>query len=223
MDDLLKKWNEAYFDGQLSPEVLHILDGLALSTQSETVQGIIERQFKAMRLTHFQATDFTDDQARAMYVIPDSDPDAWAETPPPPRTISGRHVKIDAYISCNRWWQFPPTGKFLDLGCGFPPVTTIETAKKLTDWQIVGADPIIPYYIVYDEQDDYATFNQAGELLYFQGQEGRTIAFLRDPARTKRYFNQLFQALFDLLFRGFVVFLPARTRNGEESGYPKCL
>src|SRR6266498_5171992 len=69
MNDLLRQWNETYFDGQLSPEVLTIFDALALSTQSETVKGILERQFRAMKQTHFQATDFTDDLARGLYGV----------------------------------------------------------------------------------------------------------------------------------------------------------
>ena len=66
MDGLLKEWNETYFDGQLSPEVLNIFDALALSTQSKAVKGVLERQFRAMKQTHFQATDFTDDLARGL-------------------------------------------------------------------------------------------------------------------------------------------------------------
>src|SRR5262249_23866344 len=108
---------------------------------------------------------------------------------------AGRHAKMDTYITCNRWWQFPRSGTFLDLGCGFPPLTAIETAQKLPDWRVIGADPVIPHFVVYDERDDYANFNEVGEVLYFQGQGERFGAFTQDPAGTKAYFSQLLRTL----------------------------
>jgi hypothetical protein len=83
----------------------------------------------------------------------------------------------------------------LDLGCGFPPLTAVETAKKLPDWQIIGADPAIPHFIVYDEQNDYALFNETGDVLYFQGYGPRFGTFTQDPVGTRAYFSQLFRAL----------------------------
>jgi len=196
VDALLRQWNNTYFDGQLSPEVLTIFDALALSTQSETVKGILERQFRAMKQTHFQATDFTDDLARGLYGVLNIFTKTWNGTPPP-ITFAGRHRKLDTYITCNRWREFPLRGTLLDLGCGFPPHTTVETAKNLPEWHIIGADPTIPHCIVYDEQGDYTTFNEAGDVLYFQGQGPRFGAFTQDPAGTKAYFSQLFRSLMD--------------------------
>ena len=102
---------------------------------------------------------------------------------------------MDTYLTCNRWWQFPRGGTFLDLGCGFPPLTAIETAQKLPDWRVIGADPVIPHFIVYDERGDYTNFNEAGDILYFQGDGPRFGAFTQDPAGTKAYFSQLFGTL----------------------------
>ena len=59
MDKLLKEWNETYFEGQLSAEVLNTLNGLALSTQSTEVKAIVERQFKSMKRTHLQGGGIT--------------------------------------------------------------------------------------------------------------------------------------------------------------------
>jgi len=196
MDDLLRQWNETYFDGQLSPDVLTIFDALALSTQSETVKGILERQFRAMKQTRFQATDFTDDLARTLYAVLNIFTKTWNGTPPP-ITFAGRHRKLDTYITCNRWWEFPLSGTLLDLGCGFPPLTTVDTAKNLPEWRIIGADPTIPHFIVYDELGDYATFNKTGDVLYFQGHDARFGAFTQDPSGTKAYFSQLFRSLMD--------------------------
>jgi hypothetical protein len=164
VETLLHQWNETCFDNQLSPGVLAILDALAVSTQSETVKGVLERQFRAMKQTHFQATDFTNDFARNLYAVLNVFAKSWNGTPLP-LTLPGRHIKMDTYVTCNPWRQFPQSGTFLDVGCGFPPLTTVETAQTLPDWRVIGADPVMPHWIVYDEQGDYANFNEAGEVL----------------------------------------------------------
>lgn len=81
MDSLLRHWNESYFDNQLPPAVLAIFDALGLSTQSETVKGVLERQFRAMKQTHFQATDFTDDFARNLYAVLNVFAKSWNGAP----------------------------------------------------------------------------------------------------------------------------------------------
>ena len=169
MDPLLKQWNETYFAGQLSSEVLNILDELALSSQSNSVQGFIERYFKFMQQTYVPAIDFPDELARIMHSIPHFMSNTWVSTPPP-ITYAGRHTDIDDYVSYNQWRPLSPQGQFLDLGCGFPPRTTLDTADRLPAWQVIGADPIIPAYIVYDEHDNHATFDQTENILYFQSQ-----------------------------------------------------
>ncbi len=58
-------------------------------------------------------------------------------------------------MTSNPWWQCPQSGTLLDVGCGFPPLTTVETAQKLPDWHVTGADPVILHWIVYDERGDY--------------------------------------------------------------------
>lgn len=194
MDTLLRQWNETYFDSQLSPAVLAIFDALSLSTQSETVKGILERQFKMMKQTHFQATDFSDDLARSLYGVLNVFAKSWNGTPPS-ITLAGRHVKLDSYVTRNPWWQFPRSGTFLDVGCGFPPLTTVETAQQLPDWRIIGAEPTIPHFIVYDERGDYANFTAAGDVLHFQGQGERFGAFTQDPTGTKAYFSRLLHTL----------------------------
>ena len=142
MDKILDQWHERYFDGRLSANVLNILGELAISSHSEIVQGIIERQFKALQKTHVSAVDFSDYLAELMGLIPHLVSDAW-DGVTPPITAPGRHIKIDDYLIDNQWWQLPAEGRLLDIGCGFPPVTTIELAQKLPDWHIVGADPVM--------------------------------------------------------------------------------
>lgn len=208
METLLHQWNETYFDNQLSPAVLAIFAALGLSTQSETVKGVLERQFRAMKQTHFQATDFTDDFARNLYAVLNVFAKTWNGTPPP-LTLPGRHIKMDTYVRGNPWWQFPQSGTFLDVGCGFPPLTTVETAQTLPEWRVIGADPVIPHWIVYDEQGDYANFNEAGEVLYFQGHGERFGAFTQDPTGTRAYFSQRLHTL-----------LAQQQENGDQAGKP---
>jgi SAM-dependent methyltransferase len=93
-------------------------------------------------------------------------PGAW-EGRVPPITVQGRHAVIDQYIKKNHWMD--STGKsMLDIGCGFPPVTTIETANYLSDWKVTGADPSMPAYLIYDEEGNYATLDENKSTVYFQ-------------------------------------------------------
>jgi hypothetical protein len=56
----------------------------------------------------------------------------------------------------------------LDIGCGFPPYTTLDTANYLPDWTITGADPSLPIYLIYDEAGNYATLDEHKSTVYFQ-------------------------------------------------------
>ena len=93
-------------------------------------------------------------------------PGVW-EGRVPPITLHGRHAVIDQYIKTNPW--ISSDGKsMLDIGCGFPPFTTIETANYLDDWNITGADPSLPAYPIYDAEGNYATLDENKSTVYFQ-------------------------------------------------------
>jgi hypothetical protein len=192
MDALLRQWNDIYFNGQLPPIVLSILDGLELSHQHPHVQAVVERHFRFMNRAGIPASCYSDEVARNLCVVlPNIAPNAWGGIIPP-ITFRGRHRTIDAYIRRNTW-QKPCQGrKFLDLGCGFPPLTTVETAEELSDWEIIGADPGIPHYIVYNAEGDYASFTEAGELRHLAGRNReRSDRYHQDMETAKLYFTGL--------------------------------
>ena len=200
MGKSIEKLNEEYFDGGLSPTVLKLLADLA--DQPQEVQEFVERMFRFMKIADFQATDFSSLLGWAIgSIIPRILPGAWGGMIPP-ITLKERHQKIDEYISLNPWSKVESEGTLLDLGCGFPPSTTVETALRLDKWQIIGADPSFAYYIVYDEIGDYASFDQQGELKYFQAgvpSVERWDDLLRDPDTTRTRFVGLLQNLLDNL------------------------
>jgi hypothetical protein len=89
---------------------------------------------------------------------------------------------------------------FLDVGCGFPPLTTSDTARTLSDWRVFGVDRSFADYVIYDNEGNYACFDGEGAFQYFQptmSQRGRSLYEGSEAAREQ--FNILFNALFPLL------------------------
>src|SRR4029453_5578077 len=87
---------------------------------------------------------------------------------------------------------------FLDLGCGFPPLTTLDTARRFPDWQIVGADPSFGRYIVSNSEGDSACFEANKKLRYFQpcsSDAARWDLLHRDRSATITNFTKLLEDL----------------------------
>jgi hypothetical protein len=126
-------------------------------------------------------------------------PSAWGGRIPP-LTFPGRHKKLDSYVASI---ELPGGGEppvFVDIGCGFPPITTVDTARKFSDWRIYGVDTVFNAYVLYDRDGHYACFNQQGVFQYFQAlmsPSGR--ALYTDPQYTRNRFKMLFDDLFPLL------------------------
>lgn len=98
----------------------------------------------------------------------------------------------------------------LDIGCGFPPFTTIESAEYLTGWHVTGADPSLPAYLIYDEEGNYATLDDNKETVYFQPAmptPDNWNKLLSDATATKTGFEHL---LLELL-----------TQSNNEEGFPR--
>ncbi len=204
MKRVLEKWNHKYFNGELSPAVLEHLAKLNLSDRNPKARNFVERMFKFMQTACFRPTDFTDELAKQLHEILNVTEGVW-DGSVLPFTVENRHYKIDEYIERNSWLETNGQDLLLDLGCGFPPVTTSETANRLSNWCVVGADPSIPQYIVYNEKDDYATFNALKELQFFQGGSGRSLDIWQDPETTKAHFAGLLSEL-----------LPQLPDNGQD-------
>jgi SAM-dependent methyltransferase len=99
-------------------------------------------------------------------------------------------------LRSNEWAKFEPGTVLLDVGCGFPPQTSIEAAEAFPEWRIVGADPTFEQYLLYDERENYACLDRTGRVRYFQA--SRPEEFLRlysDRDATIQHFSQAFAQL----------------------------
>ena len=185
---------DRHLGGRPSEAVLQLLK--KAEHQRPEVRDFIERAFRLMEITKFDPRDLSLTVARFFVVVaPGILPGAWGGIVPP-ITMPGRHKKIDAYLRSNPWTKFELGTVLLDLGCGFPPQTSIDAADAFPDWQIVGADPAFEPYLLYDERENYASFNANGKLQYFQ--PGRPDEFLRlyaDRDATVQHFSEAFAQL----------------------------
>ena len=161
-----ERMNRAYFDGRLSPDVLDRLSNLP--TEREDVKAFVERMFRFMTDAEMTAHDLSTLQGEVLgSLLARILPGAW-QGRVPPITVKGRHRRIDDYVRNNRYLGRRDAGRMLDLGCGFPPETTIDTAEHLDAWTIHGADPSMPAFVVQDPQGAYASFDDNDRMIYCQ-------------------------------------------------------
>jgi hypothetical protein len=100
-------------------------------------------------------------------VTPGMLPSAWGGRIPPV-TSPGRHRKLDAYAAQHSGSASNGQPVFIDLGCGFPPVTTVDTARHMPAWSVFGVDRSFARYVLYDAEGHYACFDQDGKFQYLQ-------------------------------------------------------
>jgi hypothetical protein len=185
---------DRHLGGRPSDPVLQLLK--KVEHQRPEVRDFLERAFHLMALTKFDPRDLSPAIARFFAELaPGILPGAWGGIVPP-ITIPGRHKKIDAYLRSNPWTKFEPGTVLLDVGCGFPPQTSMDAADSFPDWQIVGADPSFEPYLLYDERENYASFDAHGKIRYFQAR--RPEEFLRlyaDRNVTVQRFSEAFEQL----------------------------
>jgi SAM-dependent methyltransferase len=187
----------AEFLGAELPEQLAA--AVPLQSLPADAQGFIRRMLRLMQRANYPVTEFNVIlvQALAMW-IPNMLPCAWGGKVPP-ITNPGRHQKLDAYVEREAWAE----GKkrlFVDLGCGFPPVTTADTAKRFPDWQVLGVDRAFAHSVVTDAEGNYACFDGDGNFQYFQAMmtpNGREL--YANAAATRRRFQDLYAELSGLL------------------------
>jgi hypothetical protein len=133
--------------------------------------------------------------------IPKLLPGAWNNAVPP-ITLKGRHKLLDQYLTDNNWYRIGKDDSKLDLGYGFPPETTMDTAEAHPDLQILGAEPSFGKYLLKDSDSHYACFDENCELLYFQASSFDIDAWkavFDDPAATKARFLDHLKAAKDQL------------------------
>jgi hypothetical protein len=163
-------------------------------------QDFILRMLVLMKKAGYPVTAFTPHLIHWLSVtVPSTLPGAWSGRIPP-LTLPGRHKKLDAYVA--DWAKRHKNGRrlFIDVGCGFPPVTSVDTANRFPGWEVYGIDRTFADYVLYDSEGHYACFDQTGRFLYFQAlmnASGR--ALYADPQATRNRFNALFADLQPLL------------------------
>ena len=159
-------------------------------------QAFIQRMLALMKRAGYGVEQFNLGLIRWLSVtIPTMLPKAWGGRIPP-ITLPGRHQKLDAYVAGEYCPPFDKAPLFVDIGCGFPPVTPAESARALPDWHVYGVDRSFADFVLYDPAGHYACFDQAGKFQYFQASmdpSGR--ALYEDPSGTRQRFESLYADL----------------------------
>ena len=181
----------AHFLGGRLPERLAGMISFA-ELPIETRRFIL-RMLILMQQAGYPVTEYTPMLIRTLSdIIPNMLPGAWGGRIPP-LTMPGRHQKFDTYVAKQTWPSLPETPVFVDIGCGFPPITTLDTAHTFPEWRVIGVDRDFAPYIVYDPDGNYACFDRRGRFQYFQPVVmGEGLALLSNLDRTKDRFRQIF-------------------------------
>ena len=156
---------EHFLGGRL-PEAL--ASQISLPELPQDARRFVFRMLLLMRRATVPATEITPHMIWLLSAVnPVMLPSAWGGRIPPLTAIS-RHEKLDAYVK--QQTKIGGNGRpvFVDLGCGFPPATTVDTARNLPDLSVFGVDRAFPSYVVYDIEGTYACFSRAGKFRYLQ-------------------------------------------------------
>ncbi len=169
---------------------------LSFRSMPSDVQDFITRMLILMQKAHFPVTDFTPSLIWQLgNIIPGFLPCAWRGMVPP-LTLSKRHAKIDAYVSKHIFPDRLTSPVFVDIGCGFPPITTMESAATLSEWRVFGVDQSFSDYLLHDREGNYACFNEQGEFEYFQPRFSRVgVRMYQNSAEVQSRFKKIFDEL----------------------------
>ena len=193
--EFVDSFNKQYFGGGLSTDVIERLQQLPV--EREDARGFLERMGRLVRISGMDPHDLSPCQADILAsLIARLLPGTWAGRIPP-ITIPGRHRKFDELVGrlCGE------RGRLIDVACGFPPFTTMDTAKALPGWDIVGVDRSLPEYLVEDGLGNYAVYDATGTAQYFQPIAPTAeswLALLNDPDASRRRLEALLQELLSL-------------------------
>ncbi|MFH0782679.1 MAG: hypothetical protein V2B20_12120 [Pseudomonadota bacterium] len=188
----------AHFLGERLPD--EMAEAISFPALPSEVQGFISRMFILMQQAEFPAKDFTPTLLwQLAHVIPGFLPCAWRGMVPP-LTLPQRNAKIDAYVVNHTWSDGPTNPVFVDMGCGFPPTTTVDTATALPGWRVFGVDRCFADYVVHESSGNYACFNGQGEFQYFQPRMDRAgMRMYRNPEEVRMRIEGIFAELRPLL------------------------
>jgi hypothetical protein len=187
---------EQHLGRRLPAALAGMIDLAALPPEA---QEIVRRMLALMQRAAYPASEFNPLMLHLLGVVtPAMLPAAWGGRIPPV-TLPGRHRKLDAYLAQQRWPADSGRPVLVDLGCGFPPVTTAETAAALAHWTVFGVDRAFAPYVLYDAAGHYASFDREGRFQYFQP---RSKPLHADAAEARARFEALFAAMAPLLEPG---------------------
>ena len=157
----IRDLNRRHFNGKLAPATIEHLEALP---DREDARAFLDRAATLMQRAGMPAQDLSPFQAElfasvAAHLLPG----CWGGRVPP-ITLTGRHAGIDQLVRKLHGGR----GHLLDIACGFPPLTTIDSSSALRDWDVVGVDRSLPEYFVHDQDGNYCVYDERGEALYFQ-------------------------------------------------------
>ena len=173
-----------------------LADLVPFSKLTPDAKGVALRLIELMKRSGCAATEFNAQMAWLLAAVtPSMLPAAWGDRIPP-LTAPGRHRKLDTYV--NHLIRPTDNGRprLIDLGCGFPPVTAVDTAAFLPDWSVCGVDRSFHRYVLYDADGCYACFNRDGVFQYVQS-PGKPLDDTPEAVRAR--FQSLFADLRPLL------------------------
>lgn len=155
-------------------------------------RDVILRMLALMKRASCPATEINSQMIWLLSVVtPAMLPSAWGGRIPP-LTSAGRHKKLDDWVSRQIRLSGHERPVFIDLGCGFPPTTTVDTARFLPEFTVYGVDQAFADYVLYDAESRYACFNRDGKFQYVQS----VMKPLNDnPRSVQERFESLFADL----------------------------
>jgi len=213
----MKTFN-SYVREYLGHDLPHELaQGVDFSSLGSEAQNFILRMLSLMHKAGQSATDFNPGLIWELSnVIPHILPGSMGGIIPP-LTNPGRHEIFDVYVEKSMSVPGGRHGTFVDVGCGFPPVTTVETARNFPDWKVFGIDRNFAPYLVTDPDGHYACFRQDHALHYMQPRSGapNTLTFYKDHVSTRNRFR----AAFDRLRPMLTTTADTGTESVEAEGY----
>jgi len=195
MSGIVDRWNAAYFDNRLSLGAVAALD--PLNEAGADAQAVADRAFRQMRVARFDPADLSALTAWSFgFMVPKVLPSAWGGVIPPV-TMVGRHCKFDDYVATNPWYEPTSEPVLIEMGCGFPPATVLDSAATLSGWRVIGVDPLLDQrYLLQDDRGDYACFSDEEHLSYYQT---RLLEADPDPAARQARYHHLLHRMLPLL------------------------
>lgn len=187
-----------YLGSDLSHE---LAQGVEFSVLGSAAQNFILRTLRLMRKAGQSATDFSPWHIWELStVIPRILPDSLGGIIPP-FTNPGRHAVFDEYIKTSFSPPRNKQGVLIDIGCGFPPLTTVDTSHSFPDWKVFGIDQHFAPFVVIDPNGHYGCFGEDGTFHYMQPRFGApdTSNFYTDHISTKNRFKGAFDKLYPML------------------------